>query len=262
MIQPDWAKERNAADLDQVLSLIEEELEECVKNGCSGLKSVIGYYRTLNIENVGEDVAKKAFENLIKKKPVEYLHFPSSASPALAPVYEDPLDNKDLKLYQDFLLKRLLIRAGELGLCYLFHTGFERADGNPLQLSTILEHEEVRTKTKIILLHTGYPFHAQTAIMAYKHPNVYAEVSWLMGWPEIYRDILKTFLEITPSQKILYGSDATGVVERFGWCAWLFRKLLTEVLEQFIQKDGWSQEECLEVSKRILNENAKNILRV
>ena len=65
VIQPIWARERGATSLDQVIDLVDRDIDEAVKLGCAAFKTMIGYYRTLLIEHVGQDEAARAYKELI-----------------------------------------------------------------------------------------------------------------------------------------------------------------------------------------------------
>ena len=42
--------------------------------------------------------------------------------------------------------------------------------------------------------------------------------------------------------------------------AWWARRLMTDVFEEFIDKYGWTDEDCRQTAEIILNQNAKRLL--
>ncbi len=66
---------------------------------------------------------------------------------------------------------------------------------------------------KIVIAHIGWPWHREAAYAAYKHPNVYCDVSgfvygdWKTQDQTQIRTVLHEFLDIAPINKLLFGTD-------------------------------------------------------
>jgi len=260
-LYPDWFKERGLTSLSQALDAVEEDMKEAVEKGCSGFKNIEAILRTLEIEGLAEEEARYAFRSLLKAKPSRY------RVTGNIPMYEKPEDKKNLRLFQDFLIRHMLILAGKFGLPFLFHTGAEGIPGrypdlrnsNPTNLYPILVDDEI-VKTKIVMLHGSYPYYREAAIMTHMFGNLYIEFSPLVFYHGDLKETLRIFLEFVPAHKILYGSDSFCTPELFGYNAWLIRRILSEVLEDFREKHGWTKEECMQAAEMIMNRNAKEVL--
>jgi len=278
-MDPDWAKDADATRIDEVLAAIDMELDVAIKNGCSCLKNILCYNRSLSVDvGVTKADADKAYQRLRKTQPVSRaerqwsLPLSKEAKPTYfgfvkPPTYEDTTDIRSLQVYQDYLVKYLTIRAGELGLPYAFHTGagttptYDLRDANPQNLLPLLyDHDVNAAGTKIVILHSGVPFINVAAAIASILKNVYVDSSWPTQ-TTIVRDIFKYNLELNPPTKILYGTDSFWIPERLAHGAWNARKQLTGVLSE-LNKCGWSEEECMEIAKLVLAKNAKKLLNI
>ena len=100
----------------------------------------------LGIERVDESQAEAALKSLLKTKPSGYLPIDSSLQ---APLYQDPELQKSHKLYQDYLLKHIYVKAGEVGLPIVIHMGVALHPGlrpdwnNPLDMYEVFRDDEI-----------------------------------------------------------------------------------------------------------------------
>jgi len=120
--------------------------------------------------------------------------------------------------------------------------------------------------TKIIILHGGYPFFREAAVLPLQSQNaggnVFIDLSYASSWPAAWRDVVKTVIQFSPIDRIVYGSDAFGMIERLAYNAWWARRVLTDVFEEFVQKYDWTEDECQTAARMILYENAKRLLHI
>jgi len=91
-------------------------------------------------------------------------------------------------------------RAADLGQHVQFHIGCggpgphpNLSDANPILLYELLMDDAMK-RTKVVLLHTGYPFSKEVAIMAAQFGNVYIEISTdpTLSLHGAYRESLRT----------------------------------------------------------------------
>ncbi len=267
IIQPQWAAERGAKSIDQVLDLIYDELDDAVKKGCAAFKSMIAYYRTPSMEQVDQTAANVAFKELLEAKPKAFF----TAFLSKVPLYDDLRTNNSLKKYQDFLIRNFLIRAGELDRPVQFHCASiedpscDQRFENPENFFSMFYDEKIMQKTTICILHMGYPWYHQAAVIPlqfYRTGKIYIDTSYINHYPPIFRDVMKNVLTFTPIDRITYGSDAFSIAERFGYYAWMTRRVLTDVLEELRTEFEWTEEDCLEAAEMILNKNAKTLLKI
>lgn len=113
-----------------------------------------------------------------------------------------------------------------------------------------------------IILHGGYPFSRDAAVMAKNFPNVHLDVTWLsMITGSGYKMLLKEFLELVPANKIIWGSDSDNVEQMLGHVM-LFRHLTSETLAKMADERIVSVNEAVEIGKWIFRENAIEIFNL
>lgn len=257
IINPIWAMEHESTNLDDTLKLCEEEIKDVEKRKFSGFKCEIAYFRTMQIRDVDQDQANKAYKALRRAKPVGQDLWET------VPIYRKSSDKHNLETYQDFMMRYVMSKAADLKVHVQFHTGcglgaHNLSHANPTLLYELLMDDDMK-RTKVVLLHTGYPFVEEAALMAAQFPNVYIDISVLLLFHGAYKQSLKTILEFVPHQKILYSSDAITFPELYAYHGWFIKSTLKEILTEFITSHGWNEERCMEVAEMILNGNAKGL---
>jgi len=266
-IQPQWAAEKGAENLDEALDLMYRDLDDSIKKGCAAFKTLITYFRTPAIDKVDQSEANEAFKKLVETKPKGFF----TAWLSKVPLYDDPKMNVLLKKYQDFLFRSFLIRAGELDRPVLIHSASissptcDHRFENPENFFPIFYDEEIMKKTTICILHISYPWYQQAAVLPfqfYYKGNIYIDTSFVDEYPPVLRDVLKNVLTLTPIDRITFGSDTFGIAERFAFHAYRTRKVLTDVFEEMRTKWEWTEEDCIDAAEMILNKNAKRLLKI
>jgi predicted TIM-barrel fold metal-dependent hydrolase len=263
LIQPEWAKERDLTSARKVSTSIGEVMQACVENGCRGFKSAIAYYRPLGINVVDEQTAERAFQQLLRNPPTEFVPGRSIAN------YSDPELAAAFRTYQDFLLRDIYIKAGELGTPVIIHSAVAlhpalRFDFNdPLELRNVFLDDEIkRVETRFLLIHTGYPRHHFVAAMLSQFPNVYTDLSFYSKFPGVLEETLRAFLALAPNQKVMHGSDSNNVPEEIGYCAWNVRHVLAKVLRDYLENYGWTEKNCAEIAHNVLHRNAERLFEI
>ena len=115
----------------------------------------------------------------------------------------------------------------------------------------------------MLLVHTGYPYHAEAGYMANMLPQVYCDVS--EGIPfaaNAARRIYAEVLEMAPLSKVMYGADGYLVPEIAYVGAVLGKKALAQALGELVENDLLTQAEALEAASLILAENARRLYRL
>jgi predicted TIM-barrel fold metal-dependent hydrolase len=262
LLQPGWVMKKEAKTIDRAAELLEEEIEAAVTEGCVGLKNSLAYYRGLDVKKRTQTEASAAYKALLTSKPPRVINYYGKFD---FPIYEKAEDIKNLEAVEDYLLKAIMLKAGELGLSVHFHTGGGVGPGtdlrkhNPVLLYGVFYDEDIiNAGTKIVILHAGVPFIGEAAAAASSFPHVYVDTSWPTR-TEIVRDIFRHCLREASPSKILYGTDAAWVPERIGQGARSARVMMADVLEEY-RKYGWTEGECIEAAKMVFSENAKKLL--
>lgn len=164
----------------------------------------------------------------------------------------------------------MIMQAGRRRKAFFLHTGwteYRSADlrnVSPLHLHSILSDGEV-AKTNIVMLHAGYPFYREAAIMAILFPNLYIDTSFVTHFRGLYKEVLRNIVEVTTyagrsAERIVYGSDAYGIAEKIGWAAHTTRATLAAVLDELVEKCHWDEDGCMRLADMILCRNARNLL--
>lgn len=260
LIQPDRAKETGAQRVGDVTESIDGILEACKSNGCVGLKIPIAYYRPLSVERVEKSQADQDLKALLTNEPPAYL------TGRNVPLYDDPELARALRSYQDFLLKHIYVKAGELDLAVIIHSAVAlhpalRFDWNsPLGLYQVFQDDDIkRVETKFVIIHTGYPYHHHVAALLSQFPNVYTDVSFYCNFPGTLEETLRAFLGLAPSEKVMHGSDSDTVPEIMGYCAENIRRVMAKVLNDYRSHYGWTEKDCEKMARNVLSDNAKRV---
>jgi hypothetical protein len=132
-------------------------------------------------------------------------------------------------------------------------------DADPFLLAPFLCQKEF-LKSKIVLLHAGYPWTKQAGQMAHSFPHVWVDMSQVTPWAslrivECYRDVMAW----APLSKIVIGSGGHGSPE-IAWLAALTAKTaLTEVLGDAVKLGLMAPEYAEAAARMILHDNAARL---
>jgi predicted TIM-barrel fold metal-dependent hydrolase len=215
--------------------------------GVVGFKSIAAYRTGLAIEFVTKQVAASRFY-AVKKD-------------ARAGM---PLRLADKSLI-DFLLVQALAVAAKYRLPVQFHTGFGDPDldlrsANPLGLRTILEDDRCKD-APIILLHASYPYSREAGYLASVYPQVYVDFGLavpLLSVAGMYRAV-QTLLELAPTSKLMYSSDAHFIPELYYLGAKWGREILGKVLDEAVRDGDLDCKESEEIAVAVLRQNAHDL---
>ncbi|PHJ68362.1 amidohydrolase [Nostoc linckia z18] len=212
-------------------------------NEVVAFKSIVCYRTGLDIQFVATDVAATNFYQL-----------------------KQQVQNQPLRLVNkpliDFLLQQALLIAAKYRLPIQLHTGYGDPDldlrlANPLHLRSLLESPQYR-HAPIVLLHASYPYMREAGYLASVYPQVYLDFGLAIPFLSVsgMRDTIHQLLELTPTSKLMYSSDAHSIPELYYLAAKWGRQLLAEVLEQAIQDSDITASEAEAIALAILRQNA------
>lgn len=159
-----------------------------------------------------------------------------------------------------------LLQCQELDVPVHLHSGFTGGmwhgpihDADPFLLGPLLKHSEL-LKTKIVLLHAGYPWTKHAGQMAHGFPHVWVDMGQMTPWAslriaECYRDVMAW----APLSKIVVGSGGHGIPE-IAWLAAKTAKIaLAEVLEDAVRLDLIAKKDAETSANMILHDNAARL---
>jgi hypothetical protein len=166
------------------------------------------------------------------------------------------LENERRRLADKALLELLLADALDANasdpLPVQVHCGFGDADlflprADPTLLGPLIERY---ARTPFVLLHC-YPFVRQAGWLAHVYGNVFLDVSLTI--PHVWRasEAVREAIELAPTSKLLYASDASRTPELYHLAARGWRAALAEVLGEALEPG-----EAEAAARRILRENA------
>jgi hypothetical protein len=226
--------------------LIEAAVREAVR-GAVGAKSIIAYRSGLAISPA-----------------------PPATSDVIAAARQwisQAADGRTLRLSETTLHHHLVwvgIRAcQEFGRPLQLHVGLGDPDldlsaVDPLLLTPLLRAMQP-LGVPVTLLH-NYPFQRHAAYLASMFPNVYVDVGLGLNHvgPSATR-VLAELMEYTPFHKQLYSSDAIALGELHYLGAFLFRRALNAVFDEWMTTGDLSAADAERIAAALAGENARRI---
>ncbi len=221
--------------LDDFLRVVDALFAEAKAQGAVGLKTTRAYQRTLAFAHVPKPRAEAAF---------------GRRRSDLAPA--------EVKDFEDFIMGQLTKKSARFGLPFQIHTGHGRLQGsNPLLLLDLIE---ANPDTKFILFHGGYPWVGETGAILHRHWfHVWLDSVWLPNLsPTMARRALHEWLELMPSNRILWGADAHHAEGIYGATV-MTREVVAEVLAEKVERGDLTEPHALRIARQILRENALDL---
>jgi predicted TIM-barrel fold metal-dependent hydrolase len=172
-----------------------------------------------------------------------------------------------MKKLRDHLLCRALELCMEYNVPMQIHTGIGDFEVNlvmcrPALLMDLLRFPAFRA-CRVLLVHTGYPYHAEAGYMANVLPRVYCDVS--EGIPfagNAARRIFAEVLEMAPLSKVVYGSDGYGSAEINYVGAKLGKQALALALQELSEAGMLPSDEAKQAAGMILSDNARQLYQL
>lgn len=206
------------AEFDAFDAAFEERVTGALDGEYVGLKSIVAYRRGLDVGNPDRADARVAFGALKRN-------------------WDGRIDHPTLL---DYLVHRACDLAGERDVPVQFHTGFGDPDAHPrfVDPTHLVECIERHPGTPIVLLHAGYPYVGQAGYVTATYSNSYLDLSLAIPFVQHGAErVVSTAMELAPTTKLLYGSDAFSTPELYALAARRFRDALSTVLEGLVE-DG------------------------
>lgn len=223
---------------EKAVEFFEETLREKIrKEKYAGFKSIIAYRTGLKIK-CDEELARRDFNS-----------------------NEMDWYGKVSKGFRDYLFCKTMKIAKELKVPFQVHTGAGDRDiklelSRPSYLTDLVR----RYEGKIVFVHAGFPYHRETAWMAYIFPSVHLDVSQVFPFATTAGyDVLREILQVAPFNKVMYGSDAFEIPETAWISAKLFQKSLARVLTEMIEWGIINEREANQVRELISTKNAEKL---
>lgn len=241
----------SCSSLQGYLAAVRRDIEDYTAKGNKGFKFGHAYARDLHFAPRTTAEAEQVYNRIIEEgygwRPVT-------------------LGYNEMRPLQDYLTHRLMEMAEEYDMPVVFHTGLQTNDlqhaddARPWRLWN-LPHRFRRVK--FILLHAGFPWLEDTALLAKHYPNVYLDMAWTHQMsPELSTRALEAWVDLVPMNKIIgFGADQ-GVVEK----VWAHLELAKQDIARALAKK--MSRECMSLSRAhawiaaMLYENPKRIFNL
>ena len=162
-----------------------------------------------------------------------------------------------------------LLQCQELEVPVHLHSGFTGGmwngpihDSDPFLLAPFLRQPEF-LKTKVVLLHAGYPWTKQAGQLAHTFPHVWVDMGQVTPWAslsivECYRDVMAW----APLSKVVIGSGGHGTPE-IAWLSALTAKIaLTEIFGDAIRLGLMAIKPAEAAARMILHDNAARLYKL
>jgi predicted TIM-barrel fold metal-dependent hydrolase len=220
--------------LDDYDRLLEQVVVGAKESDAACLKCTLAYLRTIRFENVPRERALRVWGR------------PKSE-----------LSAKEIKDFEDYVIWRLVELCAKYDFPIQLHTGHARIQGsNPMLLVDMIE---ANPKTKFILFHGGFPWVSETGLIAMKYNNVWIDSCWLPTLSyTMARRAYQEWLDMVPSNKILWGADGTTVESIYGATV-LTRECLSEALAEKVLRGELREEDALRIGRQVMRENALSL---
>jgi hypothetical protein len=174
------------------------------------------------------------------------------------------LGGGSMKKLRDHLLCRAMELTIEHDVPMQIHTGMGDFEVNlvmcrPSYLMDLLRFPTFRA-CRVILVHTGYPYHREAAYMANVLPRVYVEVSEGIPFASSAAwDVYDGVMAMAPMNKICYGSDGYKTPEIIYSSAKLGKQALADVLNLQVERKMMTEADAQLAAAAILSGNASEL---
>ncbi len=237
----------SCGSLNGYVDALWHEMQEAIETGCAGFKFSLAYERDLSYAPRTHHEAEQVFLRVMEESYGWRLM---------------QLGYDEMRPLQDYLVHRMIEMAIEFDVPVIFHTGLQTmiehkpSDARPAQLWNLAHRYP---QVRLILLHAGFPWFNDAALLAKHYPNVYLDMAWtwLMS-PELSTQALKAFVDLLPMNKVLgFGGDL-GVVEKVYGHLTLARQGIARALAQKVG-DGLPKETAHRWMDALMYDNPKRV---
>ncbi len=177
------------------------------------------------------------------------------------------LGGGSMKKLRDHLLCRAIELCMEHDVPMQIHTGMGDFEVNlvmcrPAYLMDLLRFPTYRS-CRVLLVHTGYPYHREAAYMANVLPRVYLDVSEGIPFASSAAwEIYEGAMAMAPLNKICYGSDGYQLPEIMYTSTKLGKQALQDTLNGLVAKRMLTETDAQRAAAGILSGNARELYKL
>ncbi|MCD2493221.1 amidohydrolase [Lacrimispora sp. NSJ-141] len=236
---------RKNLSFEEMLKAFDQYVKDYIKDhSVAGIKTVVGYYTGLKWAPVTYEEARVNYETVYQGKYIS--------------------DRKD-KPFRDYMVYHGMELAHQYGIAFQIHSGVGDPPAcdlrlmNPNDLYELI-NTDIGKQTKIVIVHSGFPYGYESAFLAANYTNVYLDISSTVSYlGRAVETEFRKVLDVCPHNKIMYGSDGGGNVDQSWFAANYFKRVLAETLEDYINKNYFSRAYCEGIGDMILRKNAEDL---
>ena len=225
--------------LDDVLGLIERTIGAAAEKGFAGLRTRLASFRTLHIENV----MPSQVQGLIEKG-------------------ESALTKDEAKRLQDLVFHAIVQCAIKHKLPIQIDAGLGGAGtstldrANPLHLTDMIFNY---ADARFAILHGGFPFTGEAAVMAKTFPNIYLDGSWVrQASLSTAKAVLHEWLEVVPCSKIMIWGGNSRYPEAAYLSLLMTKDIVAEVLAEKVESGYFGEGLAVDIAWKLFRENARS----
>ncbi|KAI9068837.1 amidohydrolase 2 [Trametes sanguinea] len=170
------------------------------------------------------------------------------------------------KHLNDFVVNVTMRIAGECGKPVQFHTGLGDNDitvtkSSPSHLQPLIK---AYPNTKIVLLHSSYPFTKEAGYLTAVYENVYLDFGEIFPFlsPDGQRQVVREVLDLAPTNKIMWSTDGHFWPESYYLGTVQARQALYEVLADSVKRGDLFLCQAVGIIKRALFDNANTLYKL
>jgi len=228
--------------LDDYVMVLRKAFKEGLDYKMIGIKSALAYDRIIKYNNTPKKKAEVVFKKLADGQQTT---------------------EEELKALQDYMMHRVLSLANEFQMPVQFHTGLV-GDYITNSKPTLLINLFMKyPKVNFIIFHSSYPYGGELSVLAKMYSNVFIDMCWTPVISPAYSiRYLDEFLETVPANKIMaFGGDYSEVELAYAHSVFA-RRIVSKVLIEKVRSGYMSENEAINIAKKILRENALEIFKL
>lgn len=238
-------------NLGSYVGALWEQLRQFKDQGMKGLKFELAYMRDLYFAPRTEAEAEPLFLRVME----EGYGWPPAG-----------LGYREMRPLEDYLVHKLVEIAGQLDVPVVFHTGMQAGtehsgdDSRPLRLWNLPHRYR---NVDFVILHTGFPWLEEAAMLAKHYPNAYIDMAWAHAMsPDLCVRSLQSIIDLVPMNKVMgFGGDYIVVEKVFGHLT-LARQDFARALSAKVETGALTLDRAKTWIKAMLWDNPKHIYRL
>ncbi|MBA4387994.1 MAG: hypothetical protein C0404_08430 [Verrucomicrobia bacterium] len=235
----------NLSGFDSLLEIVDRSVDAWRGHGVVGMKVGLAYYdHALNIRIPSRTEAEASFGR------------------------RERMTSGDVAVVRDFALCHAFDACLRNGLPVVIHTGYPAGgtafvmNTNPALMQPIFMNLRWKDLT-FVILHGGYPYLGETAVLAGKIPNVVIDFTGLpTHFPTRFRSVLAEWIESVPAERFVWGSDSCAQPESIAGIDRFSRRMIADALEREVTDGIIYENQAMRFIEAAFFRNAERIFRL